>query len=192
MVKHCISALYCIVTVCYSYWKSPYQRSLNEEEDELARITPSVTRALRILELFLNDQYPLSVPEIVSRLGLPRTTTHELVNTLIHSAYLRRDAKHPNKVFLGPKVFELGNVYASKLELISEGRKVAEEIVAKCDETVQMAILDGIEAVFVAKVECSKMVRLVSGVGSRLPAHCTAVGKMPALRPIGKRYRRFI
>jgi IclR family KDG regulon transcriptional repressor len=144
----------------------------------MARITPSVTRALRTLELFLNDQHPLSVPEIVDRLGFPRTTTHELVNTLIHSGYLRRDAKQSNKVFLGPKVLELGNVYAGKLDLITEGRKIAEEIVAKCDETVQMAILDGAEAVFVAKVECSKMVRLVSAVGSRLPAHCTAVGKM--------------
>ncbi|RJQ56407.1 MAG: IclR family transcriptional regulator [Desulfobacteraceae bacterium] len=144
----------------------------------MARIIPSVTRALRLLELFLNDQHPLSVPEIVDRLGLPRTTTHELVNTLIHNGYLRRDAKHSNKVFLGSKVIELGNVYAGKLDLIAEGRKIAEEIVAKCDETVQMAILDGTEAVFVAKVECSKMVRLVSAVGSRVPAHCTAVGKM--------------
>jgi IclR family KDG regulon transcriptional repressor len=144
----------------------------------LARTTPSVTRALGILELFLNEQNPLSVPEMVDRLGLPRTTTHELVNTLVHSGYLRRDAKLPNKVFLGAKVLELGNVYAAKLDLITEGRRIAEEIVARCDETVQMAILEGTEAIFVAKVECSKMVRLVSGVGTRLPAHCTAVGKM--------------
>ena len=130
------------------------------------------------MELFLDNQYSLSVPEIVEHLGFPRTTTHELVNTLVHVGYLRRDEKQPNKVFLGPKVLELGNVYAAKLDLIAEGRKIAEEIVAKCDETVQMAILDGTEAVFVAKVDCSKMVRLVSRVGSRLPAHCTAVGKM--------------
>ena len=75
-------------------------------------------------------------------------------------------------------MLELGNVYALKLDLINEGRKAAEEIVARCDETVQMAILEGTDAVFVAKVDCSKMVRMVSHVGSRLPAHCTAVGKM--------------
>lgn len=144
----------------------------------MPRVIPSVARALSVLELFLAEQCPLSVPEIVERLGFPRTTAHELVNTLLHVGYLRRDEKQSNKVFLGPKVLELGNVYAAKLDLISEGRKVAEEIVANCDETVQMAILDGIEAVFVAKVDCSKMVRLVSRVGSRLPAHCTAVGKM--------------
>ena len=144
----------------------------------MPRIIPSVTRALRVLELFLNEQFPLSVPEIGERLGLPRTTAHEIVNTLVHTGYLRRDANQANKVFLGPRVLELGNVYAGKLDLIAEGRRIAEEIVAKCDETVQMAVLDGPEAVFVAKVECSKMVRLVSTVGSRVPAHCTAVGKM--------------
>ena len=144
----------------------------------MARVIPSVTRAFNVLELFLENQNPLSVPEIIEHLGLPRTTTHELVNTLIHNGYLRREESHGNKVFLGPKVLELGNVYALKLDLINEGRKVAEEIVARCDETVQMAILEATDAVFVAKVDCSKMVRMVSHVGSRLPAHCTAVGKM--------------
>lgn len=144
----------------------------------MVRVIPSVIRALSVLELFLAEQRPLSVPDIVERLGLPRTTAHELVNTLVHVGYLRRDDRQANKVFLGPKVLELGNIYAAKLDLITEGLKVAEGITDKCDETVQMAILDGTEAVFVAKVDSSKMVRLVSGVGSRLPAHCTAVGKM--------------
>ena len=144
----------------------------------MPRVIPSVTRAFRVLELFLDDQKPLSVPEITERLNLPRTTTHELVNTLIHSGYLRRDDNQSKKVFLGPKVLELGSIYAGKLDLINEGRKVAEEIVAQCDETVQMAILEDVNAVFIAKVDCSKMVRLVSRVGSRLPANCTAVGKM--------------
>ncbi len=144
----------------------------------MPRVIPSVSKALKVLELFLDDQRPLSVPEIVDNLGLPRTTTHELVNTLIHSEYLRRDENQYNKVFLGPKVLELGSVYASKLDLINEGYKLAGEIASRCDETVQMAILEGTNAIFVAKVDCSKMVRLVSRVGSRLPAHCTAVGKM--------------
>lgn len=137
----------------------------------MTRINPSVTRALRILELFLHNQNPLSIPTISDRLGLPRTTTHELVNTLIHTGYLRRDSKQPNKVFLGHSVFQLGNVYEGQLDLIAEAGRIAGEIVAKCDETVQIAILDGTDAVFVAKVECSKMVRLVTEVGSRVPDH---------------------
>jgi DNA-binding IclR family transcriptional regulator len=102
----------------------------------LTRINPSVTRALRILELFLHNQNPLSIPTISDRLGPPRTTTHELVNTLIHTGYLRRDSKQPNKVFLRPSVFQLGNVYEGQLDLITEAGRIAWEIVAKCDETV--------------------------------------------------------
>jgi IclR family KDG regulon transcriptional repressor len=57
-------------------------------------------------------------------------------------------------------VFELGSAYAVQLDLAAEGQKVALKIVETCDETVQMAIRDGTEAVFIAKVESSQTVRL--------------------------------
>jgi len=142
------------------------------------RVIPSIRRAFDVLELFLKEPRAMTVPEIVARLNLPRTTAHEIVNTLRQSGYLRRDDIHSNKVFLGYRLFELGSVYEANFDLISEGRQVAAGIVAVCDETVQMAVLDGTEALFIAKVECSKAVRLVSTVGSRLPASCTAIGKM--------------
>jgi DNA-binding IclR family transcriptional regulator len=131
-----------------------------------------------VLDLFLKESKPLTVPDIVERLRLPRTSAHEIVNTLLKSGYLRRDETHPNKVLLGFKVFELGSTYAANFDLITEGQRVAKGLVEICDETVQMAVREGIEVVFIAKVDCSKVVRLVSRVGSRLPAHCTGVGKM--------------
>ena len=63
----------------------------------MPRVIPSIKRAFNVLELFLVEQRPLSVPEIVERLGLPRTTAHEIVNTLVESSYLRRDETHNNK-----------------------------------------------------------------------------------------------
>lgn len=144
----------------------------------MPRVIPSIKRAFNILELFLKENRALSVPEIIARLNLPRTTAHEIVNTLLESGCLVRDEVHPNKVYLGFKLFELGSAYSANFDLVSEGRRVATRIVKECDETVQMAVRSGTEVVFVAKVDCSKAVRLVSSVGSRLPAHCTAVGKM--------------
>jgi IclR family KDG regulon transcriptional repressor len=146
--------------------------------DIVPRVIPAIKRALDVLELFLEEQRPLSVPEIVKKSGLPRTTTHEIVNTLLDSWYLRRDEAHPKKLLLGHKVLQLGNAYTEGFDLIMEGRRVAEDIVTECEETVQFAILEGTQAVFIGKVESMKAVRLVSRVGSRLPAHCTAVGKM--------------
>jgi IclR family transcriptional regulator, KDG regulon repressor len=142
------------------------------------RKIPSIQRAFDVLELFLQGTRALSTPEIVARLNFPRTTVYEIVNTLLACGYLTTAEGQPNRVVLGFKLFELGSAYAANFDLISEGRRVAMNLVAECDETVQMAVRDRMEAVFVAKVDCSKLVRLVSTVGSRLPAHCTGVGKM--------------
>jgi IclR family KDG regulon transcriptional repressor len=142
------------------------------------RKIPSIQRAFDVLELFLQGTRALSTPEIVARLTFPRTTVYEIVNTLLACGYLTTAEGQPNRVVLGFKLFELGSAYAANFDLISEGRRVAMNLVAECDETVQMAVRDRMEAVFVAKVDCSKLVRLVSTVGSRLPAHCTGVGKM--------------
>ena len=78
---------------------------------------------------------------------------YEIVNTLLACGYLTTAEGQSNRVSLGFKLFELGSAYAANFDLISEGRRVAMKLVAECDETVQM-------------------------VGSRLPAHCTGVGKM--------------
>ena len=144
----------------------------------MSRKIPSIQRAFEVLELFLQGTRALSVPEIVARLNFPRTTAYEIVNTLLTSGYLKTAEGQHNRVSLGFKLFELGSAYAANFDLVSEGRRVAMSLVAQCDETVQMAVRDCTEAVFVAKVDCSKLVRLVSAVGSRLPAHCTGVGKM--------------
>ena len=144
----------------------------------MTRTRTSVRRALEVLELFLDRTRSLSVPEIVARTGLPRTTAHELVRTLLASGYLAQVEDQPYRFTLGFRVFELGSAYAIQFDLAVEGQKVALKVAEACDETVQMAIRDGTQAVFIAKVESSQTVRLVSAVGSRLPAHCTAVGKM--------------
>jgi len=144
----------------------------------VSRKIPSIQRAFEVLELFLQGTRALSVPEIVARLNFPRTTAYEIVNTLLASGYLTTAEDQRNRVSLGFKLFELGSAYAANFDLVSEGRSVAMSLVAQCDETVQMAVRDCTEAVFVAKVDCSKLVRLVSAVGSRLPAHCTGVGKV--------------
>jgi IclR family transcriptional regulator, KDG regulon repressor len=143
----------------------------------MARAVPAVSRALDILELFLTDG-TLSAPEITARLGLPRTTVHELVNTLVDRDYLAAVAGAPIRYRLGMRLFQLGGQFADRLDLTREAQEVATEVAAACDETVHVAVLDGTEVVYVSKVDSTHPVRMVSAVGRRLPAHCTAVGKV--------------
>lgn len=143
----------------------------------MGRAVPAVVRALDILELFLDGE-TLTAPEITARLGLPRTTVHELVHTLADRRYLSTVPERPGYFRLGMRVFQLGGVFAGQLDLSREGQAVAVEVAARCDETVHVAVLEGTEVVYVAKVDSTQPVRMVSAVGRRLPAHCTAVGKM--------------
>ncbi len=117
-------------------------------------------------------------PRSPARLGLPRSSAHELVQTLAARGYLAPLAQQPNRYALGVRVFELGNTYAAELDLAHEGHEVARSVAAACDETVHLAVLEGTQVVYIVKVDSTYAVRMVSAVGRRLPAHCTGVGKM--------------
>jgi IclR family KDG regulon transcriptional repressor len=138
----------------------------------------AVERAMKILELFMDSSESLSVPDFVSLLNLPRSTTHELVRTLVDLGYLFPDRNNPRKFTLGLKAFELGGAYASNLDFVREGRDIVKAIAAKCGETVNLGVLQNRSVIYIVKVDSIHPVRLVSAVGRRIPAHVTALGKM--------------
>jgi DNA-binding IclR family transcriptional regulator len=144
----------------------------------MGRLVPAVTRALDILELFLDGDGVLSAPEITRKLGLPRTTVHELVTTLAARSYLVPVPEQPGRYRLGVRTYQLGSRYAEQLDLAAEGQEVARSVAETCDETVHVAILEGADVIYIAKVDSTHAVRMVSAAGRRLPAHCTSVGKM--------------
>jgi DNA-binding IclR family transcriptional regulator len=144
----------------------------------MGRHVPAVTRALDILELFLEGDGTLSAPDITRKLGLPRTTVHELVTTLAARSYLAPVPEQPGRYRLGVRNYQLGSRYAEQLDLAAEGQNVAREVAETCDETVHVAVLEGADVIYIAKVDSTHAVRMVSAAGRRLPAHCTSVGKM--------------
>ncbi|MFF7048689.1 IclR family transcriptional regulator [Streptomyces griseorubiginosus] len=144
----------------------------------MGRLVPAVTRALDILELFLDGDGTLSAPDIVRRLQLPRTTVHELVTTLAARSYIVQVPGQPGRYRLGVRPYQLGSRYAEQLDLAAEGQQVARAVAETCDETVHVAILEGTDVIYIAKVDSTHAVRMVSAAGRRLPAHCTSVGKM--------------
>ncbi|MFD0152826.1 IclR family transcriptional regulator [Streptomyces sp. NPDC055721] len=144
----------------------------------MGRLVPAVARALDVLELFLDGDGTYSTPEIVRRLQLPRTTVHELVTTLAARSYLVPVPEQPGRYRLGVRPYQLGSRYAEQLDLAAEGGQVARAVAGTCDETVHVAVLEGTDVIYIAKVDSTHAVRMVSAAGRRLPAHCTSVGKM--------------
>lgn len=139
---------------------------------------PALRRGLDILELFLERPDALRVPEITEALGIPRASVHELVGALVERGYLRPAPESSSRFVLGVKAFQLGGAYERGLDLVASGRAAARRVAAECGETVQMVIRDGSHVIYVAKIDSTHSIRMVSHVGGRLPAWCTAVGKV--------------
>lgn len=144
---------------------------------EDSKAVKSAARALDILELLGRTDKPMSLTEIAGALGLPKSSTYHLLQTLVRRGYLESNSRS-GPFLLGLKVVEVAGSYIRRVSFLEQFPTVAGQVVAACQETVQLAVLDGAEVVYLAKQDGTRPVRLVSRVGSRLPAHATALGKV--------------
>jgi DNA-binding IclR family transcriptional regulator len=140
------------------------------------RTVPALERGILILNEVARSSEPLSVSDIATSLGIPRSVTYELVHTLVTQDMLEQ--RSDGRVGLGVGVFALGSSYVSGVDLVRESQSVAREVMHEAHETVQVGRLDGSDVLYLAKVDSQQEIRLVSAVGRRVPAHCTGLGKM--------------
>jgi DNA-binding IclR family transcriptional regulator len=140
-------------------------------------VIQSVDHALDILEAFDYNHEELGVTELSNRLNLHKNNVFRLLATLETRDYIEQDKKTGN-YRLGIKIFEVANVFLHHLGLRRQARPVLEELVQGCNETAYLAVLEGTDAIYVLMHETSHMVRVIPRLGHRLPAHCTASGKV--------------
>jgi IclR family transcriptional regulator, KDG regulon repressor len=138
---------------------------------------PALSRGLDILELFLGGDQELAAPDVIARLGLPRTTAYELLQTLAARGYLEPVAGSRGAFRLGVRTFELGTAYGESIDLVREAGKTVRQITELTGETSHAAVLSDTDVFYVARAESGHAVKTVSAVGRRLPAHATGVGK---------------
>lgn len=126
----------------------------------------------------LGDAAPdgLSVSQIAERAQVNRVTAHRILAAYKAHGFVRQDGSgEPYR--LGFKLLELAQSVLSESDLVRLAQPILDDLVEHAGETCHLAVLDGAEAVYVAKVESSHAVRLVSRVGLRLPLYCTGLGK---------------
>lgn len=137
----------------------------------------ALERGLDILALFTSDTPSLSLTQIVEILNINKSTAYRVLSTLEGLNYLERDPI--TRLYRpGLKVLQLGFTAISNLDV----REVAHPFLVKLSqdlgETVSLAVLDGVYTVYVDRVRNQAIVGVVLGVGSRLPAHCSSLGKV--------------
>jgi DNA-binding IclR family transcriptional regulator len=148
----------------------------HRKKEKADYVVQSVDRALDILESFDFSAEELGVTELAHKLNLHKNNVFRLLATLEVRGYIEQDRKSGN-YRLGIKTFEIANVFLHHLGLRRQARPILEELVNKCDETANLAILDGSDVIYVLMHETGQTVRIVLRLGQRLPAHCTAAGK---------------
>ena len=137
----------------------------------------SVANAARLLKEFSRDDRELGVSELSRRLGLATSTVHRLLATLTDERLLERGSA-PGGYRLGLAIFDLGASVAAGGDLHEAALPVMATLRASTGETVQLAVLDGLESVYVDRLESPHTVRIFSRVGTRLPATTTSTGKV--------------
>jgi IclR family transcriptional regulator, KDG regulon repressor len=140
-------------------------------------LVESADRVLRLLECFSPHDRSVSLGEIAERVGLPKSSVHRLLGTLIAHSLVERD-EGTRRYRLGIRLFELGSAVIHERGLHNMAQPVMERLAASTGETCHLAVLSEGEAVYVVKVDWPSSILMSSQVGGRAPCHATSIGKV--------------
>lgn len=136
---------------------------------------PSVTgRVTSVLAAFDAEHSALTLSELSRRTGLPLTTAHRLTGELTRHGMLERDER--GRYRIGLRLWEIASTAARAVDLREAALPFLQDLCATTRENVQLAVLDGREAVYLERLTRPGAVHVVTRVGSRLPVHATGVG----------------
>lgn len=140
-------------------------------------LVPGLERGLRILAEFSAREPVLGAPELSRRIGIPRTTTFRLLQTLEALGFLER-VNGDRNFRLGVAVLRLGFEYVNSLELTDFGTPILERLRDATGLSTHLLIRDQRDVVFVAKAQSHEPLfsSVKVHVGTRLPAHATVHG----------------
>nr|WGD77180.1 IclR family transcriptional regulator [Bacillus subtilis] len=134
----------------------------------------TVVKSMAPLNLFLHKP-SLTLSELVSLTGMPKTSVHRMVSSLEEMGFLSRDAS--GAYSLGLVFLEFGQLVADRLDIRKIAKPVMEELCREVDEAVQLIMRDGNEAIYVEKIEGTQTVRLYTAIGRRSPLYAGACAR---------------
>ncbi len=135
----------------------------------------SFARGLEVIRSFNADAAQQTLSEVAARTGLTRAGARRILLTLQALGYVDSDGR----LFrLTPRILDLGFAYLSSMPMWNSAEPIMEKLVAQVKESCSAAVLEGTDIVYVLRVPTHKIMHITLGVGSRLPAYCTSMGRM--------------
>lgn len=135
----------------------------------------SLVRGLAVIRAFDAEHPRLTLSDVARRTDLSRATARRLLHTLAGLGYVAMDGRDFS---LTPRILELGYAYVSSLGLPAVAEPHLEELNRRVHESCSVAVLDGTDVVYVARVAAQRLMTVAIHVGTRFPAHLTSMGRV--------------
>jgi IclR family pca regulon transcriptional regulator len=135
----------------------------------------SFARGLEVIRSFSASAPRQTLTQVATRTGLTRAGARRILLTLQTLGYVESDGK---LFTLTPRILDLGFAYLSSMPIWNVAEPVMEDLVEQVKESCSAGVLEGTDIVYVLRVSTRKIMRNALGVGSRLPAYCTSLGRM--------------
>ena len=154
------------------------------DEPRPAEFVQSLDRGLAVIRAFSADRPSLTLSEVARSTGLSRASARRFLHTLVMLGYVATDGR---EFRLRPRLLELGYAYLSGLRLPDLAEPHLRKLADETGESSSVAVLDGADIVYVARVAVYRIMSAAIGVGTRFPAYATAMGR--AMLAFGPRER---
>lgn len=142
----------------------------------------TLARGLHVIRAFSGVDRRLTIADVSRATGLTRAVVRRCLYTLRELGYAASDGRTYS---LQPRILNLGYAYLSTAPIAIAAQPVLEELSERLGEATSVAVLDDGEVVYVARAATRRIVAVTLGVGSRVPAYCTALGRalLAAMQP---------
>lgn len=135
----------------------------------------SVAKALEILNIFTPNEPRMTLSEIARRMGIPKSTVHNLLSTLLAYGYIEK--LEDDHYALGNFIITLTQAVRINVELRDRAAPLLRELANACRDSVYLTVLDGDYCLYVYAIESPSRLLARTVTGDRVPLHCTATGK---------------
>ena len=156
--------------------RAPGDAPAKEKAPRRPKRLSSVATAIGLLKSFSESEVEIGVSGLARKLGVAKSTVHRLAVTLVSEGMLEQNPEN-GKYRLGIALFGLGALVRRRINLSSEARQDLFALREATKETVQLAVLDEAEIMYVYNLESTQAIRVNSDIGVRKPAFCTANGR---------------
>ena len=133
-------------------------------------------KALAVLKAVADHPQGVGLPDLAAELGLPRQTVHRVLGQLRDSGLVLRDPVR-ERFAVGPRLIQL-SLAALGANDWAPVRAVLQELVDELGETCNIGVLEGLDYIYIDRIECEWPLRIHLEVGYRMPAYCVAAGKV--------------